>query len=196
MPQYTGYEVKPTHIVPLFVVTGQSGAGKTAVIPALRRRLPECLVFDVDTLWWPPGGAEHFYNNWFRLFGEVAQCGRHSVICGTLMPWNLDRCAERWRVGTIHYLNLHCSDEVRARRLRARPAKRNCTEQFIEAQIRGAHRLLEVAHTAFEPPLVTLDTTATPVEEVAAAIAQWVLSILGDGVTRAPGSRRNSPDIF
>ena len=34
--------------LPLFVVTGASGAGKTAVTEPLRRLLPDCAVFEAD----------------------------------------------------------------------------------------------------------------------------------------------------
>src|SRR5207248_11520779 len=43
-------KTKPANILPLFVVTGASGAGKTSVIPALRQLLPECIIFDKDLL--------------------------------------------------------------------------------------------------------------------------------------------------
>jgi hypothetical protein len=36
--------------LPLFVVTGASGAGKTTVTDPLRRLLPECVVFEGDSI--------------------------------------------------------------------------------------------------------------------------------------------------
>ncbi len=56
----------PANILPLFVVTGTSGAGKTSVVPALLQELPECVVFDKDLLWSRCDDTQ-FYNNWLRI---------------------------------------------------------------------------------------------------------------------------------
>jgi hypothetical protein len=73
--------VVAVNILPLFVVTGASGAGKSTIAPALRSRLRECVVFDKDLIW----GAswDQVYNNWLRIAYSIAQGGRHTVICGT-----------------------------------------------------------------------------------------------------------------
>lgn len=48
-----GHE-EPVAILPLFVVTGASGSGKTAVARALQRIMPEADVFESDILYDPP----------------------------------------------------------------------------------------------------------------------------------------------
>ena len=166
--------VTPANILPLFGVTGASGSGKTTIIPALRPLLPDCVVFDKDLLWGRPA-TDQFTNNWLRIAYSVAQSGRYSVLCGTTMPWDVEACADRTLVGPVHYLNLHCTDTVRAARLRARPAWRGSGSDAFVAEHRAFARwLLDNAATAYDPPMVTVDTSGRPVAAVAAEVAAWV----------------------
>ena len=173
--------ITPVNIFPLFVVTGASGSGKSTVVGELRCQLPEFIVFDSDLLWGRTG--DHYHNNWLRIAYSIAQGGRYILICGTLMPWDLDACEDRGLVGTIHFLNLHCSDEIREQRLRARPAGRNsASEDFINEHRRFAHWLIVNASVKYDPPMVTVDTSSKSVREVAQEIAQWVLGRVGGKV--------------
>ncbi|HZO92021.1 MAG TPA: hypothetical protein VFB38_27130 [Chthonomonadaceae bacterium] len=164
---------EPMRILPLFIVTGASGAGKTAVVRELRRLLPEWEIFETDVIW----GADwqQVRNNWLRIAHSIAQSGRPTLLCGMMLPEDIDRCDHRPFFRQVYYLNLHCDDPTRAARLRARPAWRGCTEAFLAEQQQFAHWLLEHAETAFDPPLRTLDTTQTPVSAVACQIRDWAL---------------------
>ena len=42
--------VTPMQVLPLFIVTGASGVGKTAVVPVLRRLLPDWAIFETDVM--------------------------------------------------------------------------------------------------------------------------------------------------
>ncbi len=184
-------QTTPANILPLFVVTGASGSGKTTVIPELRCRLPECVVFDKDLLWGRAAG-EHFTNNWLRIAYSIAQGGRHTIICGTIMPWDIDACPDLGLVGTVHFLNLHCRDEIREQRLRERPPWRQSSPEFINEHKQFARWLVNNASLKYDPPMPTVDTSTTPVAEVASAIAQWVLTILEANPTREPACHSSS----
>ncbi|MFN8496072.1 MAG: hypothetical protein U0350_51245 [Caldilineaceae bacterium] len=165
--------MEPMRILPLFIVTGASGVGKTAVVPVLRRLLPDWDIFETDVL----HGADwqQQRNNWLRVAHSIAQSGRHTILCGTMLPADVDQCDHRSFFSQIYYLNLHCDDATRAVRLRARPAWRGCDEVFIERQRQFAAWLLEHTTTAFDPPLVTVDTTQATAEEVAVQIRDWAV---------------------
>jgi hypothetical protein len=180
----------PANIFPLFIITGASGSGKSTVVAELRCQLQECVVFDSDLLW---GRTNEYHNTWLLIAYSIAQGGRHTVICGTLMPWDLDACEARGLIGTIHFLNLHCSDEVREQRLRARPSWRQSShDAFIEEHRKFAHWLLDNATTVYDPPMPIIDTSNASVTEVAAAIAQWVLTVLQDKPKREPACGSSS----
>ena len=164
---------EPMRILPLFIVTGASGVGKTAIVPELRRLLPDWDIFETDVM--HAADWQQQRSNWLRVAHAIAQSGRHTILCGTMLTADIDQCDYRPFFSQIYYLNLHCADETRAARLRARPAWRGCDEAFIEKHRQFAQWLLEQATTAFDPPLVTVETTTESAQEVAAQIREWVL---------------------
>ncbi|HLN65185.1 MAG TPA: hypothetical protein VK464_27000 [Symbiobacteriaceae bacterium] len=166
--------VSPMKLLPLFIVTGTSGAGKSTVVPELRRRLPDFDVFDMDLL--AGDDWQQIKWNWLKIAYSIAQSGRGTVLCGTVVPENLAGAPYLPFFDGIYYLNLHCDDATRAARLRARPAYRGTTEAFIADHANFARWLLTNAATAFDPPMPTVDSTGRPPGEVAAEVASWVLT--------------------
>lgn len=171
-----GFEEK-AQFLPLFVVTGPSGAGKTEVLPYLRPLLPECEIFETDLLWDSQGDWHFVRSNWLRIAFSIAQSERPTLLSGTHLPEHLDRCDYRPLFPTIHYLALVCEEEELTRRLRARPNWRNCDEAFITEQIEFTRWLKANADTAFSPSLKVIDTTEITVEETAKQIRDWVQSL-------------------
>ena len=59
---------QPVPDLPLFVVTGASGTGKTTITGPLRRALPGCDVFDADIILQVAAlGWDNWRNTWLRL---------------------------------------------------------------------------------------------------------------------------------
>ncbi|GIO56965.1 hypothetical protein J21TS7_52830 [Paenibacillus cineris] len=136
--------------------------------------MPDVDIFDPDDLveflghdW---GGIR---NIWLRLrvARNIAQSGRMTIICGTMMPWDIEKCADYPFFKHVYYLNLHCDEETREKRLR----ERNWSEEEIQNHKNFAKRLLEIADDVYDPPMPTIDTTDTDVAEVASRIKEWVL---------------------
>lgn len=134
--------------------------------------MPDFDIFDPDNLvdfighdW------EKMRNIWLRVARNVAQSGRMTIICGTMMPWDIEKCTDYPHFKHVYYLNLHCNAEVREQRLR----DRNWSVDMIETHKDFAEKLLEIADTAYNPPMPTIDTTETDVTIVASAIKEWVL---------------------
>src|SRR3954447_19653719 len=95
--------IEPMRILPLFIVTGASGAGKTAVVSELRRLLPDWDIFETDVL----HGADwqQQRNRWLRVAPSIAQSGRHTILCGTMLPADIDLCDHRPFFSQVCYLN-------------------------------------------------------------------------------------------
>lgn len=159
--------------LPLFIVTGASGSGKTTVIKELRDQLPDVDVFDIDTIQ-PFIGDDwsRIRNIWFRIARSIAESGRITIICGTLMPWDAEKCEDYNFFNQIYYLNLHCNDETREVRLKAR----DWSDDMIQEHISFAQWLLENAHIAYPTPMPTIDTTNMDVRTVAFHITEWIHS--------------------
>lgn len=81
---------------PLFVLSGASGAGKTAIGLTLVRLLPECVVLESDILWGAvPATADDnfasYRNTWLRVAKNVGHGGRPVVLaivtCHVVAGW-------------------------------------------------------------------------------------------------------------
>jgi hypothetical protein len=162
--------------LPLFIVTGASGVGKTTVVPELRKLLPECDVFETDII--HCADWDQVKHNWLRIAHSIAQSGRVTVLCGTIMPWDIEKCDHYPFFSHVYFLNLHCDDESRAARLRSRPAWRGCTEEFIADHRNFAAWLLDNAELKFDPPMPTVDTTDATASEAAGSIRDWIMDKL------------------
>jgi ribosomal protein S27AE len=86
--------------LPLFVVTGASGAGKTTITEPLRGLLPRCLVFEADTtLHIAALGWATWRNTWLQLAHANSPAQRHDHDAKTSLqtpetpapatPWSL-----------------------------------------------------------------------------------------------------------
>lgn len=169
--------------LPLFVVSGASGSGKTTVMHHLLHTLPECVVLESDILWGTvaedgPNDFHSYYDLWLRVVKAVAQAGKPVVLCGTALPETIERLPERRYIGPIHYLALVCDARVQRERLVARPAwRKSGTEEFLQAQTGFNHHLLQHA-MEMSPPMELLDTTEVPAVETARQVRRWVQSRL------------------
>jgi hypothetical protein len=125
-------------------------------------------------------GWDTWRNTWLQLAHAVALNGRATVLCGSLLPEQLQDLPARRLVGRIHFCTLDCPDEVLADRLRARPAWRGWTEQRITEHQRFAASLRSRI-------LPTFDTNVLNADEVADRVAEWVQRLLaGAAPTTAP----------
>ncbi|CAI6052302.1 hypothetical protein PAECIP112173_01442 [Paenibacillus sp. JJ-100] len=154
--------------LPLFVVTGASGTGKTTVSSHVRELLPEFDVFDMDIIdnvdW------QIAKENWLRVAYSISLSGRGTVLCGTMVPENIASSNYIERFERILFINLHCDDTTRETRLKARGWNKNA----IEDHRNFANWLVQNADTAFNPAMPTIDTTNLSSEEAAKQIEQWV----------------------
>lgn len=169
--------IEPYRFLPLFIVTGPSGAGKTAVTYELQRLLPEWEVFETDIIWDSGGNWTAVKCNWLRIAAFIAQREppRPTILCGTMQPKELETCESRPYFSTIHWLALTCEDEMLERRLRARPAWRESTEDFIVESLNYNRWFRENAMTEFSPPLTLVDTTHTTIEQTAQHTRDWAV---------------------
>jgi hypothetical protein len=176
-----GRRDETARLQPVFLVTGASGSGKTAVFGPLAKLLARrCAVFDVDWLLDAAGalsGAETvaelpwpgFDQAWLSVAHGVAQSGLPTLLLGPLTPERLEHNSGRRWVGQIHSLNLDCPDDVRRRRIGDRPRWR----------MRDVVEQIAFARWLRENMPASVDTSTCSVEEAAQRVAGWVVGHLG-----------------
>jgi hypothetical protein len=171
--------------LPLLLVGGASGAGKSSLAQQLLGTRDDVVVLDGDLLWQPafdtPGDNYlAFRTSWLRLCLSLHQSSRPVVLfsAGMVVPANVEPLAERRYFSTVRYLALTCDDAVLEARLRSRPAWRESgQEAFITAQL-AFNRWLRDPPADVSPLLNRLDTGVATLEESAAAVASWIDSCL------------------
>ena len=167
--------------LPLLVVTGASGTGKTTITGPLRNLLPRCLVFETDVILHVAAlGWDTWRNTWLQLTHAAALGGQATVLTGSLTPDQLERLPARKLIGPIHFALLDCPDHVLAGRLRARPAWRGTSSQ---AKITQNQRFAAWLRARITP---SFDTSAASADEVASQITAWAQPLLPG--TQAPGA--------
>lgn len=170
---------QPFRRLPLFALTGPSGAGKSTVGRRLLAELAgDAVVLEQDVLWTaglrdPAGDHAAFRSTWLRMAAMIAQSGRPVVLCGTVVPVQLECHPQRVLFAGIRYLALVCEPVVLAGRLRARPAWRGWDEPRIRETLEFNDWLRAAAPT-LDPPVTLLDTTAGPLGDTVSAVAAWV----------------------
>jgi len=167
--------------LPLLIVSGASGVGKTTVCNYLVGTMEQVVILDCDILWRPEFNRPEiryrdFFEIWLRVAKNISQSGRPVVLFGAGMgvPENMEPCVERRYFSDLHYLALTCEDQLLAERLRRRPDwRQSANEHFMERQL-NFNRWFKEDGPEQEPAITLLDTTGQPVEETAAQVAQWI----------------------
>lgn len=138
--------------LPLFVVTGASGVGKTTAMTELRPRLPDFAVYSTDADMFGSTAGILDYPSRFNLLLRFASCNAESgigtVICGTFMPWDAQKCDTYDAFSEVCFINLHCDDTTRNTRLRNRADKATWTDDMLKSHEQFAQWLLDNAETA------------------------------------------------
>jgi adenylate kinase family enzyme len=176
--------------LPLFVLTGASGVGKTTTCLALAAKAKDIVVMESDILWQkefnqPETDYRRYRETWLRVCKNISQAGKPVVLCGTAVPEQFEQCMERRYFSDIHYLALVCEDEVLACRLRSRPAWRGSSgEEYVKEHV-SFNRWLKANAATTKPAMLLLDTSAITVDQSIEAVEQWIQNYLGDSQQRS-----------
>jgi hypothetical protein len=125
--------------LPLFVVTGASGTGKSTNTGPLRNLLAGCLVFEADVILHVAAlGWDTWRNTWLQLTHAAALGGQATVLTGSLTPAG-DRGGSRAQRQASRY------PAPGLRQAHLRPARRGQAPDPRGHQADGHHRLSSTA---------------------------------------------------
>jgi hypothetical protein len=106
----------------LLFVTGASGSGKTAVIPGLKKRLPEFSVHDFDEREVREDGDTRWRQEqteyWISKAIENQRLGKDTIVCGSAVYGEILACPSIRQIDHLAVCLLDCSDMIRVDRLR------------------------------------------------------------------------------
>ena len=177
-----GYK-HPFRQLPLLVVSGASGSGKTTVCQSLLGQVIQAVLLDSDILWRsefnaPDTKYREFFETWLRVCKNISQSGRPVVLfgAGVGVPENIEGCIERRYFSKVHYLALVCSDEDLSERLRKRPVWRGTRESaFIDEQVRFNRWFKSYDG---QPAIRLIDTTGVVSKQTTLQVADWIDEIV------------------
>lgn len=178
---------EPFRRLPLLLVGGASGVGKSTIRRELLGRVADAVLLDADAMWEPAFGAivdEFDYNEFaLRRCKQVAQNGRPPVLFGaeTGVPAVVESSVERRYFSETRYLALVATDEVLADRLRARPNWPDAEDGWtaVDDQV-GLNRCSRRLGGDPESPVETLDVAGRSVGAMAGAVEGWITETLAD----------------
>jgi len=176
----------PFRYLPLFVVGGASGTGKSTVCNQMAGRELDLVFLDSDILWrsefnQPENNYRGFFDTWLRLCKNINQSGRPCLLFGAGfgVPENLETSLERRYFSKIAYLALVCTPEILAERLENRPAWRKATNpNFIREQLDFNQWFIDYHKKGKEPPIKIVDTSQEELQLTVSEIQAWVSRII------------------
>ena len=167
--------------LPLMVVSGASGAGKTTICLNLLGKIRQAVLLDSDIFWRaefnrPEENYREFHEMCLRVCKSIGQSGRPVVLfgAGIGVPENVEPCVERRYFSELHYLALVCEEKILAGRLRRRgPGRKSSDPAYIAEHVKF-NRWFKECSGKTDPPVDLLDTSGVPVEETTTQVAAWI----------------------
>lgn len=164
--------------MPLFIITGASGAGKSTVCRQLFLKEKDYIVMESDILWnsyfnHPENNYREYREVWLRMCKNISQIGKPVVLCGCAVPEQFENCLERRYFSEIHYLALVCDGDI----LRKRLEERDGDNGGIDGAIEFNNWLRENADKT-NPKIKLVESSKLNVSDKEKIINDWIYSSL------------------
>jgi predicted kinase len=168
--------------LPLFVVTGASGTGKTALAQMAAAEVGDFVHLEMDVLWSPAFNTPEddyraFRSAWLRLAKNIGQAGRPVVLYGSVSPAQFENNPERRYFSQLHYLALACQPEMLSTRLLARPDWRGTSSEDFIASMQQFNRWFYDNAEPVTPRLTLLDTTQQSPLQTLVVLRGWLQNL-------------------
>ena len=169
----------PFRRLPLFLITGASCAGKSALTRELFLHNDRVAAMESDILWdekWRETGDNFraYRAMWLRVCQNISHAGKPVVLCGCCEPSQFAGQPEAALFSGLHYLAVVCRDEV----LKERMDRRHIMNPAVRKENLAFNRWFWENHNQTNPPVTLLDTSALSPGEAAAAAGRWIDAIM------------------
>lgn len=172
-----GKRMEPLKKMPLFIVTGASGVGKTTLCEELFRKETEYLVMESDIVWCefydtPEDNYRRFRKVWMNLCASISQIGKPVVLCGCNTPEQLEYLEERKYFTEIYYLAVVSDEKTLLQRMRE--GRGITSQEWLESSLHF-NRWLKANADKTNPPITLLDVTGRTLLESADFLHSWIM---------------------
>ena len=163
--------------LPLFIITGASGIGKSTICEILFQNETEYIVMESDLLWHDiyntPKDNYHKYRElWLRVCANISQIGMPVVLCGCATPEQFNVCMEKAFFSRIYYLAIVCDDNTLKNRMKE--GRKIDDENWIKSSVEFNSWIIK---NAKEQNIFLLNTTELLPEQAAKEIDIWIKKI-------------------
>ena len=166
----------PTKKLPLFIVAGASGVGKSTLCKELFRNESRYIVLESDILWnkiYEEDNYRAYRRMQLRLCANIAQIGLPVVLCGCAVPGQFEGLNERELFTRIYYLAIVSDDDTLEQKLKK---GRGIHNQAWIASSLDFNRWLKENGEA--DGMALLDNTYLTPQEGAQAADEWICGML------------------
>jgi len=169
-----GILLKTNKKLPLFIITGASGAGKSTTCEILFQNETEYIIMESDLLWHdiyntPKDNYRKYRELWLRVCANISQIGKPVVLCGCATPEQFDVCIEKDLFTEIYYLAIICDDEALENRMKN--GRKINDENWIKSSIEFNRWIIDNGKSH---NIHLLNTTGLLPEQAAKEIDKWI----------------------
>jgi len=163
--------------MPLFIITGASGVGKSTISTQLFQKEKDYIVMESDILWDdsfndPENNYREYRELWLRMCKNISQIGKPVVLCGCAVPEQFENCLERRYFSEIHYIAIVCDEEILYKRLTEdRHYEEN--DENVKVSI-NFNAWLKTNADKTNPHMDLLDNSHLTVDEAAKIVEDWI----------------------
>lgn len=162
--------------MPLFIITGASGVGKTTISEQLFQKEKDYIVMESDLLWddsfnVPENNYREFRELWLRMCKNISQIGNPVVLCGCAVPEQFEGCLERRYFSEIHYITIVCDEDILYKRLTEYRGYED--QEYVKGSI-SFNAWLKGNVDKTQPSMQLLDNSHLTVDEAAKIVEEWI----------------------
>lgn len=169
-----GYSWKSKSL-PLYILTGCSGVGKTSTAMELQERECDFIVLDADYFTFMPGNSEE---DWIKRIEQLQALSADIMQGGKPVMWTMAGCLDKLHstyserfFTKIHCLALVCEEQELRRRMSE--GRQITDEHWIQSSVDYNRYFMEHDHIG-DTEYDIFDITGKNVNEVADYVIEWV----------------------
>lgn len=168
--------MKPNKKLPLYIITGASGVGKSTACEILFQTESDYIVLESDLLWHtifdtPADNYCAYRRLWMRMAANVMQISKPVVLCGCGIPEQFEHQPERELFSNIRYFAVTCDGNELRRRMET--GRGITDERWIDSSL-TFNEWLKTHADKTEPNMAFIDNTTLTPAETAQKIDEWI----------------------